>query len=89
MAYHCRGALEGGGGAQRRLQEPLDGRLEEVAEAVGGGYCRLQTPLRLAIGVRGTVAGHRLGALESFKWSVCIVRIRLWLRLPKRYHRPL
>ena len=28
---------------------------------MGGGYCRLQMPLRLALGVRGTVAGHRLG----------------------------
>ena len=40
-------------------------RLEEVAKAVGGGYCRLQMPLRLALGVRETVAGHRLGALEG------------------------
>ena len=31
-----------------------------------GGYCRLQTPLRLALGVRETVAGHRLGDL---KWG--------------------
>ena len=38
--------------------------MEEVAKAVGGGYCRLQMPLRLALGVGGTVAGHRLGALE-------------------------
>ena len=36
-----------------------------VAEAVGGGYCRLQMPLTLALGVRETVAGHRLGALEG------------------------
>ena len=49
-----------GGGTQRRL----DRRLEEVAKAVGGGYCQLQMPLRLALGVRGTVAVHRLGALE-------------------------
>ena len=40
-------------------------RLEEVAKAVGGGYCRLQMPLRLALAVRGTVAGHRLGAREG------------------------
>ena len=58
-----RGALEGKG-PQRRPKERLDGRLEEVAEAVGGGYCRLQMPLSLAPGVRETVAGHRLGALE-------------------------
>ena len=36
-----------------------------MAKAVGGGYCRLQTPLRLALGVRGTVAGRRLGALQG------------------------
>ena len=39
--------------------------MEEVAKAVGGGYCRLQTPVKLALGVRGTVAGRRLGALEG------------------------
>ena len=33
--------------------------------AVGGGYCRLQTPLSPALGARGTAAGHRLGALEG------------------------
>ena len=31
---------------------------------VGGGSCRLQMPLSLAPGIRGTAAGHRLGALE-------------------------
>ena len=30
-----------------------------------GGYFRLQLPLRLALGVRETVAGQRLGALEG------------------------
>ena len=59
-----RAALEGKG-PQRRPQKRLDRRLEEVAKAVGGGYCRLQMPLRPALGVRGTVAGHRLGALEG------------------------
>ena len=54
-------ALEGKG-PQRRSQRQLDRRLEEV-EAVGSGYCRLQMPLKPALGVRGTVAGHRLGAL--------------------------
>ena len=54
-----------GKGPQRRPQKPLDRRLEEGAKAVGGGYCRLQMPLRLALGVRGTVAGHRLGALPA------------------------
>ena len=36
-----------------------------VVKAVGGGRCRLQMPLRPALAVRGTVAGHRLGALEG------------------------
>ena len=64
------GGKRGGGDAlegkapQKRPQRRLDRRLEEVAEAVGGGYCRLQTPLKPAFGVRETVAGHRLGALE-------------------------
>ena len=38
---------------QRRPQDRLGRRLEEVAKAVGGGYCRLQMPLRLALGVPG------------------------------------
>ena len=46
-------------------QQRLGRRLEEVAEAVGGGYCRLQMPLGLALAAWGTVAGHRLGALEG------------------------
>ena len=60
-----RDALEGKGPA-RRPQERLDRRLEEVAKAVGGGYYWLQMPLKLALGVRGTVAEHRLGALEGY-----------------------
>ena len=55
------GALEGRG-PQGPPQEPLGRQLEEVAKATGGGYCQLQMPLRLALGVRGTVAGHRLRA---------------------------
>ena len=55
-----RSALEGKG-PQRRPQR----RLEEVAKAVGGGYCRLQLPLKLALGFRETAAGHKLGALEG------------------------
>ena len=42
-----------------------DRRLAEVAKAVGGSYCRLQMPLSLALAARGTVAGHRQGALEG------------------------
>ena len=59
-----RGALEGKG-LRRRSPNRLDRRLKEVAEAVAGGYCRLQMPLRPALTVRGTVTGHRLGALEG------------------------
>ena len=54
-----------GKGPRKRPQKRLGRRLEEVAEAVGGGYCRLQMPLRLALGVGGTVAGHRLRAVEA------------------------
>ena len=36
--------------------------MEEVAKAVGGGYCRLRMPLKLAFVLSETVAGHRLGA---------------------------
>ena len=54
-----------GKGPLRRPQQRLGRRLKEVAKAVGGSYCRLQMPLRLALGVRKTVAGHRLGGLEG------------------------
>ena len=57
-----RDALEGKA-PRRQPQKRLDRRLEEVAQAVRGGYCRLQMPLKPARAVRGTVAGHRLGAL--------------------------
>ena len=62
----CRGLFRDaseGKGPQRRPQMRLDRLLEEVAKAVGGGYCRLQMPLRLALGVRETAAGHALAAL--------------------------
>ena len=39
--------------------------MEAVVKSVGGGYCRLQMPLSLALAIRGTVAGHRLSALEG------------------------
>ena len=54
-----------GKGPQRRPRKRLDRRLEEVSKAVGGGYCRLQMPLKPALGVRGTVAGRGLDALEG------------------------
>ena len=55
---------KGGGGGRAQVAPPTH-TLEEVAKAVGGGYCRLQMPLRLALGVRGAVAGRWLGALEG------------------------
>ena len=54
-----------GKGPLRRPQKPLDSRLEEVAKAVGGCYCRLQMPFKLALAVRETVAEHRMGALDG------------------------
>ena len=63
MPTNGKDALEGKW-PQRRPQKRLNRRLEEVAKAVGGGYYRLQTPLKLTFGLRQTVAGHRLGALE-------------------------
>ena len=59
-----RDAFEGKG-HQRRPERRLGRRLEEDAKAVGGGYCRLQMPLTLALGMGGTAAGRRLGALEG------------------------
>ena len=53
-----RDASEGKGPRRR-----LDRRLEEVAKAVGGGCCRSRMPLKLALAVMETVAGHSLGAL--------------------------
>ena len=44
-----------------RTEQRFEGRLEEVAKAVGGGHCRLQMPLRLALGVRGGGGGQWLG----------------------------
>ena len=75
--------VQGGGGARDAFegeapQRRLDRRLETVATAVGGGYRRLQMPLKPALGVRGTVAGHRLGALEGMGGSApfqCILGV--------------
>ena len=56
-AINGRDALEGKG-PQRRPQKRLDRRLEEGTKAAGGGYCRFQMRLKLALGVRETVAGR-------------------------------
>ena len=63
-AAETSGALEGEA-PQRRPQRRLGRRWEGVAKAVGGGYCRLSMPLRLARAVSETLAGHRLGAPEG------------------------
>ena len=42
-----------GKGPQMRFQKRSDRRLEEVAKAVGGRYCRLQMPLSLAVAIGG------------------------------------
>ena len=55
-------ALEGKG-PPRRPQRRLDGRLEEVAKAVGGRLLSVTNAVEL--GVRETPAGRRLGALEG------------------------
>ena len=57
----------GGGGGQGRIRREGTSETapEAVGQAVGGGYCRLQMPLKPALAVRETVAGHRLGALEG------------------------
>ena len=36
-----------------------------VGQTVGGSYCRIQLPLKLALAIRQTVAGRRQGALEG------------------------
>ena len=54
-----------GKGPPRRPQKRVERRLEEVAKAVGSGYCRLQMPLKLALAVRETVAGRWPGALAG------------------------
>ena len=56
--------------------------MEEVAKAVGGGYCWVQMPLKLALGVRETVAGHRLGTLEGGVWHKAPVSDCLPLAAP-------
>ena len=47
----CPSDASEGKGRQRRPQERLGRRLEEVAEAVAGGYCRLRTPCWPALDV--------------------------------------
>ena len=64
MRGGARDAFEGKG-PQRWPQKRLGRRSEEGTKAVGGGYCRLQMPLKRALAVRGTVAGRWLDALEG------------------------
>ena len=66
-----RGVGGGGGGLPPHRQGCIrrEGASEAapgvVRRAVGGGYCRLQMPLKPALAIRGTVAGRRPGALEE------------------------
>ena len=46
-----------GKGPHKRPKTPLNGQLEEVAQAVGGGYCRSQMSLKLPLAVRETHGG--------------------------------
>ena len=59
----CTGPWGGGWGIPDTRWSPPGGPPGGV-KAVGGGYYRLQVPLKPALGVRGTVAGRWLGALE-------------------------
>ena len=56
-------------GTPEAAQKRLDRRLEEVAKSVGGRYCQLQMPSKRALGIRGTEARRRLGALEAVATS--------------------
>ena len=88
---HIRTGGRGRGGARMgpwgRFQKRLDRRLEEVAEAVGGGYCRLQMPLKRALAVRQTVSGHRWGGwrpslpgARATRPQPAWTRVRVWVR---------
>ena len=48
-----------------RSEDTSEAARGALKSAVGGGYCLLQMPLKLALAVRGIVGGHRLGALEG------------------------
>ena len=63
-----RAAVEGEG-LRRGAQKRLGRRLEEVAKAVRGSYCRLHMPLKLALAVRGTVVdiGMKYGKSTTHK----------------------
>ena len=50
---------------RRRPRSSWAGGWRRLPKRFGGGYCRLQMPLRLALGVRGTVGGRKLGASEG------------------------
>ena len=52
-------------GTAEAAPEAVRQAVEGGCQSGWGGYCRLKMPLKLALGVRETVAGHRLGALEG------------------------
>ena len=83
----ARGAPQGGGGPASEQKSPVV-TPGAVRQAVGGGchsgwgwgYFRLQMPSSLALAIRGTVAGHRLGPLGgggSLLPIECILGLRL------------
>ena len=80
---------------QNTTDATLEAALEALGEAVGEGcqsgwgrlvtvsYCQLQLPLKLALAVRETVAGHRLGALEGGGGAPALPMHPCHLRLPR------
>ena len=61
------------------MEETSEAAPEAVRQAVGGGcQSRLQMPLRPALGIRGAVAGRRLGALQGGGGGISPLPIHLW-----------
>ena len=63
---------EGGGGGQGciRREGTSEAAPETLRQAVGGGHCPLQMPLKLAPAVEETVARRGLGALEGGSYAI-------------------
>ena len=68
-------------GTSEVAPEAVRRRLKEIAKAVGGSYCRLQMPLKLALAVRGSVAGHRYGPCLPMHSSLGASPIRAYVAL--------
>ena len=77
-------------GPQMWSPKRLDRRLEEVAKAVGGGYCRLQLSLRLSLAVRACRRGTK------FFYPICVyskcsdlwLGIQMWVKNTKKNSTP-